>query len=331
MPEAAIGVIIPAYNAGPFLAETIESVRGQTLGNWECIIVDDGSTDETPFLLRSYRDPRIQSVRQDNSGERTARLRGFLLTKAPKIVFLDADDRLLPDSLARFSNFLDDHSSVGVAYGERILINTEGKAIGGRGRAFLNKHPEGDVLESILRRPFISTPSQACLRREAVPPAQWLGDRGRSGEWILLAGAACHSRFGYMGKSPLVEYRVHSGSQLRSVAGDPQGAVGIPEYEEVLDCLFSFPGLEARFGVTKLSQLRQATVATCLAIKGQEFLRRREYRAAQRYFRGALRAGSRDIRDILCWLATFSPFLLHLAEPLYGSVNPQGSHHHPNL
>jgi glycosyltransferase involved in cell wall biosynthesis len=331
MSDAVIGVVIPAYNAAPFLAETIESVRGQTLGNWECIIVDDGSTDKTPFLLRSYRNPRIQSVRQDNSGERTARLRGFLLTHAPKIVFLDADDRLLPDALARFSSFLNDHPSVGIAYGERILIGAAGKAIGWKGRAFFNKHPEGDVLESILRRPFLSTPSQACLRREAVPPAQWLGDRGRSGDWILLAGAACHSRFGYMGKSPLVEYRVHSCSQLRSVAGDPQGAVGIPEYKEVLDCLFSFPGLEARFGVTKLSQLRQAAAATCLAIKGQEFLRRREYRSAQRYFRAALRAGSRDIRDILCWLATFSPSLLRLAEPLYGAVNPNGSHHHSNL
>jgi glycosyltransferase involved in cell wall biosynthesis len=96
MPEAVIGVVIPAYNAGHFLSEAIESVRAQTLGNWECIIVDDGSTDETPRLLSSYRDPRIQSVRQKNCGEREARFRGFSLTRAPKIVFLDADDRLLP-------------------------------------------------------------------------------------------------------------------------------------------------------------------------------------------------------------------------------------------
>jgi hypothetical protein len=147
---------------------------------------------------------------------------------------------------------------------------------------------------------------------------------------VLLAGAAFANRFAYMGKSPLVEYRIHDRSQLRSLANDPEGTVGIWEYDEVLDCLFSFPGLEARFGVTKLSQLRRAAAATCLAIKGQEFLRRREYLAAQLYFHAALRAGSRDIRDILCWLATFSPSLLRLAEPLYGSAKSNGSHHTRN-
>ena len=60
MPEAAIGVIIPAYNAGTFLAEAIESLQTQTLDNWECIIVDDGSTDETSLLLNSYRESRLQ-------------------------------------------------------------------------------------------------------------------------------------------------------------------------------------------------------------------------------------------------------------------------------
>ncbi|MDH4359709.1 MAG: glycosyltransferase family 2 protein [Nitrospirota bacterium] len=322
MTDAAIGVVIPAYNAGDFLGEAIESIRAQTWENWECLIVDDGSTDETPLLLSSYRDPRIRSVRQANCGEREARLTGFSLTRAPKIVFLDADDRLLPDALTRYSSFLDDHPSVGVAYGERVLIDKEGRSFGSRAGAFLNKHPEGDVLESILVRPFLSTPSQACMRREVVPPAKWLAGRGKLGDWVLLAGSAFKGRFAYMGKSPLVEYRIHGNSQLRSLASDPQSAVGVQEYDEVLDSLFAFPGLESRFGVGKLSQLRRVAESSCLAIKGQEFLRGGEYRTAQRYFRAALRAGSRDIRDLLCWLATFSPSLLRLAEPLYGAVNP---------
>ena len=331
MSGAVIGVVIPAYNAGHFLAETIESVRAQTFDKWECIIVDDGSTDETPRLLSSYRDSRIRSVRQENRGEREARSKGFSLTRAPKIVFLDADDRLVPDAFARYSNFLDDRPSIGVAYGERILIDKGGQRFGRRGSAFLNKHPEGDVLESILRRPFLSTPSQACLRREAVPPAKWLGGRGTLGDWVLLAGSALKSRFAYMGESPLVEYRIHVGSQLRNFARDPQSAVGMGEYNEALDRLFSFPGLEKRFGAEKLSQLRRAASASCLAISGQEFLRCREYRAARRFFHAALRAGSRDIRDILCWLATFSPSLLRLAEPIYGSANPNDSSHYPNV
>ncbi|MGB5053752.1 MAG: glycosyltransferase, partial [Nitrospirales bacterium] len=74
MTEASIAVVIPAYNAGHFLGEAIESVRAQSLDNWECTVVDDGSTDETPLLLRSYRDRRIRSVQQKNRGEQEARL-----------------------------------------------------------------------------------------------------------------------------------------------------------------------------------------------------------------------------------------------------------------
>jgi glycosyltransferase involved in cell wall biosynthesis len=321
MPEAAIGLVIPAYNAGGFLSETIESVHAQTWTNWECAIVDDGSTDETSWLLKSLKDPRIHSIRQNNRGEQEARFRAFSLTRAPNVVFLDADDRLLPDTLARYIHFLDDHPTVGVAYGERRLINESGRSFGWRGSAILNRRPEGDVLESILRRPFLSTPSQACLRREAVPPAKWMGNGRRSGDWVLLAGAAYLSRFAYMGKVPLVEYRIHEKSQLRSLTNDFEVRVGIPEFDECLNCLFSIPGLEIRFDARKLSQLRQAAFASCLAIKGQEFLRCREYGTARKYFRAALKNGSRDFRDVLCWLGTFSPSLLHRAEAIYGVID----------
>ncbi len=210
----------------------------------------------------------------------------------------------------------------GVAYGERTLINEAGDPFDSGWRAVLNKHPQGDVLESILRRPFLSTPSQACLRREAVPPAEWLGDRGPGGDWILLAGAALGSQFAYMGKSPLVEYRIRRGSMLRSVASDPHAAAEIREYHELLDRLFSLPGMERRFDAAKLAQLRRAAEASCFAIKGQEFLRRNEPGAARRHFSAALRSGSRDSRDLLCWAATFSPALLRWTEPLFGTIDP---------
>lgn len=324
MSEPAIAVVIPAYNAGPFLPEAIESVRAQTFVKWECTIVDDGSTDETPIQLKSARDPRIRSVRQENRGAREARRHGFSLTRAPKIVFMDADDRLLPDTLSRYACFLDDHPSVGVAYGERILISEEGRPLGWRRGALFNKHPEGDVLESILRRPFLSTPSQACLRREAVPSAKWLGGQSQlGGDWVLLAGSALESRFAYLGKSPLVEYRIRRCSTLRNIASDPQCAVGIQEYEPVLSSLFSLPGLGARFSAAKLSRLRRAATASCLAIKAQEFLRCREYCAARRYFRAALRVGSRDIRDLLCLVGTYFPSLLCWTESLYGGTSPK--------
>jgi len=172
-------------------------------------------------------------------------------------------------------------------------------------RAVFNKHPQGDVLESILRRPFLSTPAQACLRREAV--ALWLGDRVPSGDWLLLAGAAIHHKFAYIGRAPLVKYHMHRGSLMRSIARDPRSATDIREFNEFLNRVFSFPSMESRFGAAKLAELRRAAEASCFAIKGQEFLQRNEPGAARRHFSAALRSGSRDARDLLCWAATFSP------------------------
>jgi glycosyltransferase involved in cell wall biosynthesis len=314
--------VIPAYNAGRFINEAIDSARAQTTSQWECVIVDDGSTDETPSRLAAYRDPRIRWIRQDNIGDLAARARGVALTRAPKIVFLDADDRLYPDALARYVSFLDKHVAANVAYGERTLIDEEGKPFGLEWRAVLNKHPQGDVLESIVRRPFLSTPSQACLRREAVPPAEWLGDRDLSGDWLLLAGAAINHNFAYIGRAPLVQYRVRRTSLMRSIASDPRSPADIREFNEVIHRLFSLPGMESRFGVAKLVELRRAAEASCFAIKGQEFLRRNEPGAARRHFSAALRSGSRDARDLLCWAATFSPTLLRWTGPLFGAIDP---------
>ena len=80
--------------------------------------------------------------------------------------------------------------------------------------------------------------------------------------------------------------------------------------------------MRSRFGVAKLAELRRAAEASCFAIKGQEFLRRHELDAARRHFSAALRAGSRDSRDLLCWAATFFPALLRWAGPHYGAIDP---------
>jgi hypothetical protein len=322
--KPTIAVVIPTYNAGRFVSEAVESVRTQTTSQWECVIVDDGSTDETPDRLVGYRDSRIRWIRQENSGIHAARARGVALTGAAKIVFLDADDRLYPDTLARYVSFLDQDAAVGVVYGERTLIDSNGDSFGLEWGAILNKHPQGAVLQSILRRPFLSTLSQACLRRAAVPPLEWLGDRGPMADWLLLAGAALNTKFAYIGRAPLVKYRVRPSSLMRSIASDPQAAADIREFQEVLDRLFSFPGMEHCIGATELAELRQAAEASCFAIKGQEYLRQGERRAARRHFGAALRSGSRDPRDFICWAATFVPALVRWSGPLFGAIHPPG-------
>ena len=96
-----ISVVIPAYNAGQFLDETLESVLSQTYENWECIIVNDGSTDNTESVAKKWceKDSRFRLTNKENGGHSSARNWGIKESKAEYIAFLDADDILTPDSL----------------------------------------------------------------------------------------------------------------------------------------------------------------------------------------------------------------------------------------
>ena len=96
-----ISVVIPAYNAEQFLDETLESVLSQTYENWECIIVNDGSTDKTESIAKKWckKDSRFRLTNKENGGLSSARNWGIKESKAEYIAFLDADDILTPDSL----------------------------------------------------------------------------------------------------------------------------------------------------------------------------------------------------------------------------------------
>ena len=103
-----ISVVIPAYNAEQFLDETLESVLSQTYENWECIIVNDGSTDNTESIAKKWceRDSRFRLTIKENGGLSSARNWGIKESKAEYIAFLDADDILTPDSLEVRINIL---------------------------------------------------------------------------------------------------------------------------------------------------------------------------------------------------------------------------------
>ena len=90
-------VIIPCYNQAHFLHEAIESASAQTYSHREILVVDDGSTDNTAKVTAGY--PGVRYVRQENLGVASARNTGFKQSRGEYLVFLDADDRLLPEAL----------------------------------------------------------------------------------------------------------------------------------------------------------------------------------------------------------------------------------------
>ncbi|HAB89958.1 MAG TPA: hypothetical protein DCF84_05420 [Bacteroidetes bacterium] len=85
-------IILPTYNRGERIDMAIQSVLDQTYSNWELIIVDDGSTDNTKEVCLQYQEPRISYVYQDNAERSAARNKGIALSRGVYVGFLDSDD-----------------------------------------------------------------------------------------------------------------------------------------------------------------------------------------------------------------------------------------------
>ncbi len=214
-----ISIIMPVYNAERFVAEAIESVLAQTLTDWELIIVDDGSTDATPGVLKRYADPRILMIRQENKGEGSARNTGLDVARGSYIGFLDADDMYLPDALASLSDYLSAHASVGVVYSDALICNSQMRPL-----MRLTEHrpacPEGNILEFVvLTSSIIVVPACTMARRETIQGAQLHFDPSLviGTDWDFWIQIARVARFGYLNKVTC-KYRIH-GNNITTTVG----------------------------------------------------------------------------------------------------------------
>lgn len=123
----AVSIIVPAHNYGRFLPDALDSVLGQTFEDWECLVVDDGSTDDTAAVVRAYeaRDGRIRLLQKAQGGVASARNAGLRACSGRYVQLLDADDRLEKSKLARHVAFLEAHSETAIVYGEVTFFRTE--------------------------------------------------------------------------------------------------------------------------------------------------------------------------------------------------------------
>lgn len=130
-PPVMVSVIIPTYNNGRFLAKALDSVLSQSYDAFEIVVVDDGSTDHTQAVLEPYQE-HIHYVYQENGGSAMARNHGLALARGEYIVFLDADDILLPNKLAKQVSFLDQKPLLGMVHSGWLIIDEGGSQIGER-------------------------------------------------------------------------------------------------------------------------------------------------------------------------------------------------------
>src|SRR5438309_494210 len=107
--RSKITVLMPAYNAGKYIRASIESVLNQTYQNFELLIINDGSTDDTISIVLSINDPRIVLVNKEHEGIATTLNTGLRLADTYYIARFDADDICMPQRLEKQFNFLEDH------------------------------------------------------------------------------------------------------------------------------------------------------------------------------------------------------------------------------
>jgi glycosyltransferase involved in cell wall biosynthesis len=119
-PNPAVSVIIPSYNYARFLRASVGSVLDQTLGDLEVIVIDDGSTDETPEVGEQLakEDSRVRYIRKENGGHSSARNAGIQAARGEFICFLDADDTYKPDRISRHVAVLRENPEVSIVFGD---------------------------------------------------------------------------------------------------------------------------------------------------------------------------------------------------------------------
>jgi glycosyltransferase involved in cell wall biosynthesis len=128
-----VSIIIPAYNAEAYLAETLESVIRQTYRDYEAIVVDDGSSDRTLEIARSF-EPHVKVLSQPNGGPASARNLAIKNSAGQYIAFLDSDDLWTDHKLERQVAFFDRRPELGLVYGEALMFSMAGgeKRIAGK-------------------------------------------------------------------------------------------------------------------------------------------------------------------------------------------------------
>lgn len=123
----SVSVIVPCHNVATRVGETIASVQAQSMRDWECVLVDDGSTDATPQRLArvASTDARFRVVTQPNGRLAAARNAGFAAASSDRVLFLDAGDAIEPHALRTLSEILDDDPRAGAAFGGWRLVGPD--------------------------------------------------------------------------------------------------------------------------------------------------------------------------------------------------------------
>lgn len=208
--QLSVSVIIPTFNRAALVTQAIDSALSQTRVPEEVIVVDDGSTDETPDLLAQYG-RSIRVIRQVNRGRSAARNAGLQHSTGDLIVFLDSDDLLTPTSIEVRARVFESSPDVGVVYGDMHVISTAGRHLGLHSEYMAGPRPTGFVLSELALRSFVLMP--AMIRRTALGDHLFDVTLEQCEDYDLWRRLAASCQFQYAAE-PVAYYRIHDANTI---------------------------------------------------------------------------------------------------------------------
>ncbi len=206
-----VSVTIPCYNSERFIAETIQSVLDQTFTDFEIIIINDGSSDKTEEIVRSFAGPRVKYFYQKNMGLSKTRNKLLELSSGEFIAFLDHDDVWFPHKLEKQMVLFEKNPEVVLVYSDCLVVDANGESTGRWIRQ--NKLYRGMVFRELLSCNFIPLSTVVLKKTVFREVGNFLPYRNAE-EYDLFLKCASRHLFDYVDE-PLAKYRIHASNYGR--------------------------------------------------------------------------------------------------------------------
>jgi len=211
MSTELVSIVVPVYNVEKYIKACVESIRAQTHRNFELLIIDDESPDNSIAIVKQINDARIRIISQKNRGLAGARNTGIRNAKADIIAFLDSDDTWEPEKLARHVSQLNANPNVGLSFSSSMFINEDGESLNR-----ICRNPVGNGSAPVIRK---STLNAIAFKSDKSTEFQYFDESLRQSEdidcWIRIA-LQTNDEFAYIDE-PLTNYRLNSGGLSANV------------------------------------------------------------------------------------------------------------------